>query len=203
MPSWSFMHLRRLCWHLSAPSHPSRPFPAPLALSVAHTQTQGLHQDPSLSKTQWTERENSSSSCFEFIAPRKTRQLSSFCQCPLCSNLTEPSWVSVSRQGNFSWSAAYRLLHKNCLFAYSARDAALGMLSSHSKHSMTTIQATGAESLQGGREAKEKKNIFSGGLECYKLCLFVFGVVFFFFPNVTQKAAWVTREKKQLLYGPL
>lgn len=89
------------------------------------------------------------------------------------------------------------LLHKNSLFAYGARDAALGMLSSHSKHSMTTIQATGAESLEGGREAKEKKNIFSGCLECYKLC-FIFS-----FPNVTQKAAWEPRETNGFLHGPL
>lgn len=88
--------------------------------------------------------------------------------------VTEPSWVSASRQGNVSWSAAYRLLHKSSLFAYSVRDAALGMISSHSKHSMTTIQAIGAESLEGGREAKEKKNIFSGCLECYKLWNFFF-----------------------------
>lgn len=64
---------------------------------------------------------------------------------------------------------------------------------------MTTIQATGAESLEGGREAKEKKNIFSGCLECCKFCLFVFGsfvclFVCFFFPYVTEKAAWQTRE---------
>lgn len=118
------------------------------------------------SKCWWPEGENPlpldpSSGCFEINASRKMRQIPWFCQSPLCSVLTEPSWVPVSRWGNVSWSAAYRLLHKNSLFAYSARDAALRMLLSHSKYSMTTIRATGAESLKGGRETKERKQLFS------------------------------------------
>lgn len=65
-------------------------------------------------------------------------------------------------------------MHKNSLFAYSVRDAALGMLTSHSKHSMTTIQATGAESLEGGREAKEKKIFFQAVLNAITLSIFFF-----------------------------
>lgn len=112
---WPFMHFRRLCWHLSATA---TSLSLLLLHSVTHTPNVNvnnsgsvLQQNPSLPKCWWTERENPlppdpSSSCFEFIAPRKTRQLSSFCQCPLCSNPTEPSRASVSRQGNVSWSAA-------------------------------------------------------------------------------------------------
>lgn len=74
--------------------------------------------------------------------------------------VTQPSWVSASRQGNVSWSAAYRLLHKSSLFAYSVRDAALGMISSHSKHSMTTIQAIGAEKPGRGKGGQIKEKYF-------------------------------------------
>lgn len=106
-------------------------------------------------------------------------------------SLLKPHWAfpSVCQQTRKCFLKC-SLLHKNSLFAYGARDAALGMLSSHSKHSMTTIQATGAESLEGGREAKEKKNIFSGCLECYKLC-FIFS-----FPNVTESCLGAQRNKQ-------
>lgn len=44
-------------------------------------------------------------------------------------------------------------------------------------HSTTTIQATGAESLKGGRETKGKKHY--SGFNTYKALLFLF-------PNMTQ-----------------
>lgn len=89
--------------------------------------------------------------------------------------------MSVSRWQNISWSAAYRLLHKNSLFAYSAGNAALWMLSSHVKYSTVTTWATGAESLNLSFFPFDSIPL-SGSLSCYRFlffavflfCLFVF-----------------------------
>lgn len=144
------MHFSSECWCMSATgtSPPARPIPFPSS-SLLHSLLCSSHTEyqPWITAAQYNSRTipsqsadgqtgknplllHPSSCCFEFNASKKMRQVSSFCQCPLCSVLTEPSWVSVSRWRNVFWSAAYRLLHKNSLLAYSARDAALRMLSS-------------------------------------------------------------------------